>query len=70
MFHGLRDDVGVMAQDVGVVSHPEVNVFMIVDIPEPGPFCPFHEKRVGGEVVKVVAHAPGHDLPGPLEEFF
>jgi hypothetical protein len=59
-----------MAQDMGVVTHPEIHDLIPIHIPDLRTFGIFYKKRIGGEVVNTVRNASWHNLSGPFEKGF
>jgi hypothetical protein len=59
-----------MAQNVGIMAHPEVHILISVHIPDPGTFPLSYEERIGWEIMDVMRYASRHHPLGTLEELF
>ncbi len=58
---------GIVAEDVGVVPLPIIDIGVAVDVPDPGAFRRSGEEGVRTPQPDGVAAARDHDLPGPPE---
>ena len=65
--HPLPDEPGIVAEDVGVVALPEIDVVVAVDVPDQGAGGPGGEERVGLPQPDRMAAPLDHDLLGPAE---
>jgi len=60
----------VMAENMGIVAHPEVHILIPIHIPDFRTLCPFDKERVGRKVMDVMGDSSRHHLFGPLKETF
>jgi hypothetical protein len=56
-------------QDVGIVSHPEVDILIPIHIPDFGALRFLNKEWIRREVVDVMGDPSRHDLSGPFEKF-
>ncbi len=70
--HDLRqqpgNELGIVAEDVRVVAHPQVDVFISVRVPDFGTLGLLNIKRIRGKVTEVMADPARHDLFRPGEK--
>ena len=59
-----------MSQNMGIVPHPEIHIFVSIHIPDFGTLCFFDKERVGGKIVDVMRNPSRHDLFGSFEKVF
>jgi hypothetical protein len=59
-----------MTQDMGVMAHPEVYIFISIHIPNLGTPALCYEERIGWKVMDIMGYASWHHLFGTLEKFF
>jgi len=65
--HPFPDEPGIVAEDIGVVALPEIDVVVAVDVPDQGAGGPGGEERVGLPQPDRMAATLDHDLLGPAE---
>jgi hypothetical protein len=59
-----------VSKNVGIVTHPEIHIFVLVHIPDFGALCFLDKERIRWEVMNVMRDTPRHDLFGSFEEVF
>jgi hypothetical protein len=69
-FDRFDNDIGIMAQNVSIMSHPEIYILISIHIPDSGPFPLFYKERIGRKVMDIMGYASWHHSLGTLEKVF